>query len=97
MNVCEMSVCEPAGAGGGGEGSGCRAKNKNPTQRCGEKYTTKVAQQRSRQNGAHFATLTGLYFHMLDNMVSLPKRMSYLIPYMPYMYKLSPLTGHDDI
>ena len=30
-------VTEAAGGGGGGEGAGYRIKNKNPTQRCGEK------------------------------------------------------------
>ena len=37
---CEMSFVRGGDGGGEGEGggSGCRAKNKNPTQRCGELY-----------------------------------------------------------
>ena len=38
--VCVRKLCVRQAAGGGGGGGGrreCRTKNKNPTQRCGEK------------------------------------------------------------
>ena len=37
--VSKLCVKERGGGGGGGGGAGHRIKNKNPTQRCGEKVS----------------------------------------------------------